>query len=114
MLKKTEIRTEFERRRKERWKRLEMTAAEAAALIALRARADIGQAFDETGEMLPVHRWPEELRLAVKSVRGEHVTLHDGLKACEVVLQMHGTLKHAVDVRHFDHVAYLASKSEGR
>ena len=101
MLKKAEIRTELERRRNERWQRLEMTAEEAAALVAIRARADIGQAFDEAGEMLPVHLWPEALRLAVKGLKpgpfGDTITLHDGLRACELVLQMAGKLKNARD-----------------
>ena len=96
-----------------------MTAEEAAALVAIRAHADIGQAFDdESGVMLPITMWPEEFRLAVKGLKlgpfGDTITLHDGLRACELVLQMAGKLKNAVDVQHFDHVAYLASKSDGR
>jgi len=117
-LRKPHVSKELDRRRQERWQRLEMTAEEAAALVAIRARADIGQAFDENGVMLPVTMWPEELRLAVKSIKpgpyGDTITLHDGLRACELVLQMAGKLKQVVALQHFDHVGYLASKSEGR
>ena len=39
---------------------------EALALISARARADIAEALDEKGRLLPLEHWPESLRLAIR------------------------------------------------
>jgi hypothetical protein len=98
----------------ERFERLKMDGDEAMALLAVIARADLAEAVDaETGAMLPVHRWPLTLRLAVKSVKGRSITLHDGLKACELIARAAGRLSPAPSrVGIFDHAAYLSGLTD--
>lgn len=84
------------------------------ALLAVIARADLAEAFDsETGAMLPVHQWPLTLRLAVKSVKSGSITLHDGLKACELLARAIGRLRPALSrISFFDHAAYLGGLTD--
>lgn len=106
----------------ERFERLKMDGDEAMGLLAIIARANIADAFDpDTGAMLPVHQWPLTLRLAVKSVKnlnslkGPSITLHDGLKACELIARAAGRLG-STSFRSdgFDHAAYLAGLTDLR
>jgi hypothetical protein len=97
--------------RKDRMRRLGMDADEATLLTAMRARADLILAFDEDGNQLPFHKWPRELRVAVKSRKSDGtVVLLDQQRATETILQMHGKLKNVAAVNHFDHLAYLTDK----
>jgi hypothetical protein len=95
-----------------RFARLKMDGDEAMALLAVIARADLVEAFDlETGAMLPAHQWPLTLRLAVKSfsIKRRSITLHDGLKACELIARAAGRLTPTSSrTSVFDHAAYLA------
>lgn len=101
--------------RSDRAKRLSMAADEAAMRVAICARANIRNAYDNDGILLPVHEWPDVLALAVKAVKPDGtIILHDALKACITILQMHGKLRPTVDVNHFDHVGYLAGKARAR
>lgn len=89
-----------------------MEADEAMALLSTIARADILELFDENGDMLPVHLWPASIRLAVKTVRcsrsGVSITLHDALRACELIATAAGRLKPSAEHRQpFDYAAYL-------
>jgi phage terminase small subunit len=105
----------LERIRAERATRLAMAADEAAALLAICARADIRAAYDHNGRRLPVHEWPDELAGAVKVVKADGtIVLHDGLKARITILQMHGRLRPTQLESQFDHVAYLAALSRRR
>lgn len=99
--------------RADRAARLNMAADEAAALLAIRARADIRLAYDDAGKLLPVRDWPDEFASAVKAFKPDGtIVLHDGLKACITVLQMHGKLRStAKEAVQFDHLAYLAALS---
>lgn len=105
-----------------RWQRLQMDGDEAMALIALSARADIldaygpapataGEAANDDLVLLPVSRWPERLRLAVKAVKADgSIVLHDALRARELVATATGRIRSKVDVAHsFDHAAMLAA-----
>jgi len=97
--------------RAERYAALEMQADEAVALISLTARADIGDAYAEDGvTLLPVAQWPASLRLAVKGIKpgpfGDSITLHDGLRARELMAQIQGRLKNTLELK-FDHAKYL-------
>lgn len=98
----------------ERFKRLAMQGDEAIALLSLRARANIRDAYDAKGQLLPIQQWPETLVLAVKSCKANgDITLHDGLKAAELMAIATGRLKTAVNVLHsFDHAAHLAGLDE--
>ena len=103
----------IDRIRAERATRLSMAADEAAALLAIRARADIRFAYDDAGNRLPVHEWPDEFAQAVRTVKADGtIVLHDALKACITILQMHGKLRStAKEAVQFDHLAYLAALS---
>jgi hypothetical protein len=104
--------------REERWHRLEMQGAEAIALISIVARANIADAFDERGNLLAPHLWPDTLSLAVKRFQlskdgSFSIILHDGLRAAELIAIATGRLKQKVGVAHtFDHVRYLAGAEE--
>ena len=88
-----------------------MDADEATLLTAIRARADLGLAFDEDGKPLPLHQWPRELRVAVKSRKPDGtIVLVDPQRATETILRMHGMLTRVVGGSQFDHVGYLAGK----
>lgn len=93
-----------------RLKLWEMSADESVALIGAVARADIGELYDADGKLLPIGSWPDYMRLAVKSIRGDGtVVLHDGLRARELVAVMTGKLRNKLDVNHtFDLAKYLA------
>jgi hypothetical protein len=113
LLKNPEIAAAIEKGREASFKRLEMSGDEAVALLSISARADIGDAFDERGKMLPLHLWPERLRLAVRTVKptrkGLAITLHDGLKARELMAMVQGRLRASVELHHsFDPAGYLA------
>jgi phage terminase small subunit len=91
------------------WAQLEMSAEEALALVACSARANLADAYDEHGQLLPFTAWPRTLQAAVRSRKGEDIVLNDQLKAREMILISHGRLRAGVDVRHsFDHEGHLA------
>jgi phage terminase small subunit len=93
----------------ERRKRMAMEGDEAIALLSARARANLTHAYDGQGKLLPFELWPIELQLALKSHDGDKVTLHDGLKAAELMARATGRLKDSVDLTHkFDHAKHLA------
>jgi phage terminase small subunit len=111
-LRSPKIARALEQLRKDRVKRLNMDADEAAMLTAITARADIRLAYDAEGKPLPPAEWPDEFAKAVKSIRADgSIVLHDSQKARETILLMAGKLKQTVDVNHFDHLAYLAGKT---
>ena len=113
LLRDPKIRPLIEERRAERFARLKMQGDEALALLAMRARADIADAFDDDGKMLPVEQWPESLRLCVKDVDGEKIRLYDGLKAAELLAVQTGVLKTNANITvNFDHATYLAGLDE--
>jgi hypothetical protein len=67
----------------------------AMALLAVIARANLADAYDERGRLLPVPLWRLTLQLAVKSVKGCSIILHDGLKACWLIARAAGRLSPA-------------------
>lgn len=112
MLRKIEVRAAVEKRRQERFKHLQMEGDEALALIALRARADLADAYDDKGRLLPFHQWPESLRLAcrVRCDRDGNLEwqMPDGLKAAELMAIATGKLKTNTMQIVFNHAEYLA------
>jgi hypothetical protein len=114
MLRISKVRAVVDATQAERWRHLEMVASEAIAMISIIARANIADAFDERGKLLPVHLWPETVSLAVRTFRiGKNgsfsLTLRDGLRAAELIAVATGRLKHKAGVVHtFDHVKCLA------
>jgi phage terminase small subunit len=80
--------------RKSRLERYGMDADEAMKRIALIARADIRQMFDDEGRMRPVQEWPDELALAVRGIEekelGTKVTFDSRLAALELIASAGG------------------------
>jgi hypothetical protein len=117
MLRIAKVEDFIEREQTARRKRLQMNADEALALISIVARADIGDAYDKKGKLLPIHQWPDSLRLAVKGIKpgpfGDTIVLNDRLKALELLLTAEGRLRNKVDLSHSveDVVALLAAKT---
>jgi phage terminase small subunit len=112
LLRLPKIRAALGSRQQERFKALQMEGDEALALIALRARANLADAYDERGQLLPFHLWPESLQLAVRWRINENGHLEvqhaDGLKAAELMAIASGKLKTNVLQVQFDHASYLA------
>ncbi len=80
-----------------RWKRLAMDGDEALARVAGDARADLRRLFDENGELLPVHEWPDSVAQSVKAIRpgpfGTTVVLNDSLAARRIIIEQTSKLK---------------------
>ena len=80
-----------------RWHDQQMNGEEALARLATQARADVRQLFDRRGQLLPPHRWPDEIASCVKSIQrgpgGVKVTLVDALAAVRLILENTGKLK---------------------
>jgi len=55
-----------------------MEGDEALALISMRARANLAEAFDDAGKLLPFNLWPENLQVAVRWRINEDGTLRCG------------------------------------
>lgn len=110
ILRNPKVRAELEAESKERFARLEMKADEALARISETARIDPTDAYDEDGKLLPFRAWPEALRRSVKAIRADgSFTLHDSLRAQELMAQAGGKLKAGSLVLSFDHAKYLGA-----
>lgn len=115
LLRKIKVAEAVRRGRLERWKQLEISADDAMYLIAQAATADLADAYDEAGELLPFPEWPEHLRLAVREIREDGtVKLLDPLKAREMIAVDGGRIKRSLEVNlnAFDHGEYLASRTD--
>lgn len=110
ILRNPKVRAELEAESKERFARLEMKADEALFRISETARIDPTDAYDEDGKLLPFRAWPEALRRAVKAIRADgSFTLHDSMRAQELMAQAGGKLKAGSLVLTFDHAKYLGA-----
>lgn len=98
LLRIAKIKARVDALRAARWKRLQMDGDEALALVALDARADPRELFDEKDELLPARDWPDSVASSVKSIRpgpfGTTITLNDSLTARRIILEQTGKLKH--------------------
>jgi hypothetical protein len=97
LLRNPQIRARVEALKQARWKRLQMSGDEALYRVAVTARADVLDLFDDHGQLLSPHLWPASVRLAVKSVKqhdgGMTISLFDALTAQRIILEQTGTLK---------------------
>ena len=116
VLRKPKVEAALEKRRAERYRALQMEGDEALALIAMRARADVADAYDARGRLLPFHQWPQALRLACRTRSDKDGNVEwafpDGLKASELMAIATGKLKTNVLQVQFDHAAHLAGLDE--
>ena len=85
-----------------------MSGDEALARVAQDARADIRQLFDEQGNILLPHLWPDELANSVEAVdvKAGKVKLASKSTARRIILEQTGKLKTIGGIL-FDHAAYL-------
>lgn len=92
---------------------IEATAEEAMAAITRTLRLDPRLLLDPQGKPLPMHLWPDDVALVVKSVKANgDVVFYDKMHAAELIAESHGKIKKRLDVSlTFDHVKYLADKS---
>ena len=96
-----------------------MSAAEAIALIADDARADVRRLFNEKGRMLDPHEWPDDVARSIHSIQPSadglawKVKLNDPLAARRLVLELQGKLKGANDSGLRDLAEILAEKWSG-
>lgn len=116
LLRNVKVRNFLEREQEPRRDRLRIDGDEAIALLSIIACANIGDLFDEHGKLLPVHQWSEHMQLCVKSIKpgrfGTAITLHDALKARELLAIAGGKLRAARGVNDtFDCLNYLAIKT---
>jgi hypothetical protein len=116
MLRTVKVRAAIDSRRAERFQALKMEADEALSLIALRARANLADAYDDTGKLLPFHQWPESLQLACRARCDKDGRIewqfYGALKAAELMAIATGKLKSKVLEVQFDHAGYLAGLDE--
>lgn len=102
LLRNVQVREAVEAGRRKRLEALAMDGDEAMQRIALIARTDIRELFDEDGRILPPTAWPAELALAVKGIKdrehGREVTFDSRLSALEMIASAHGKLKRTVEV----------------
>jgi len=79
------------------WKPLQISGDEALARVAQHARVDIRLLYDEKGELLKPHLWPDAIAASVKGLQhgpyGLKVTLVDPLAALRLVLEVTGKVK---------------------
>lgn len=112
MLTNVDIRKAIDARRTEAWAKHRIDSEQALDLIAMVAKVDIAECYDEEGRLIPVYEWPLELRLCVKEVKADGtVKLLDALRARQLIAQAGGKLRASSDVEHFDHEAYLAART---
>ncbi len=112
LLRKAEVSAFIEREEFERRQRLRMEADEALEGLSRIARADIRRLYDCDGHLLPIALWPLDIADCVKTVTatryGPAVTLHDKLKAFELIAIAGGLLKRTPPAEpEFDHAAFL-------
>lgn len=94
------VRAFLNRRLEERWKPLEMAAAEAVGRISQIARADIRELLDEKGVLKRPELWPESIRGCVRAIKpgpaGDGVTIESPLAALRIILELTGRLKNPI------------------
>lgn len=94
LLRIPKIRARLDELRAARFRRLQMDGDEALALVAGDARGDMRELFDEKGNLLPPHLWPDVVARSVKGYKlGVSVTMNDSLHARRIVLEQTGKLK---------------------
>lgn len=76
LLTKLSIQEEITRLKEAQYKRLQMSADEVLAELSLIARADLAQAFEENGNLKPIHAMPDSIRRALSGIDTEE--LYDG------------------------------------
>lgn len=112
MLTNVDIRQAIDARRTEAWAKHRIDSEQALDLIAMVAKVDIAECYDDEGRLLPVYEWPLEVRLCVKEVKADGtVKLLDPLRARQLIAQAGGKLQGSSDVGLFDHEAYLAART---
>lgn len=94
LLRSPKIRARLAELRDARFRRLQMSGDEALGRVAMDARADVRKLFNpDTGKMLPVHLWPDDIAGSVRSIKGDAVTFTDPLAARRIILEHTGKLK---------------------
>lgn len=81
----------------QRWEALQMSGDEVLVRLALVARADPRLLFDDTGQLLSPHQWPDEIALAVEAFRISNrktifVQLANKLGAFRLILEEAGRI----------------------
>lgn len=101
MLRNAKVAPVIEDAQRDRWKRLKMTGDEALALLSLDARVDTRLLYDEKGEPLPPHLWPDEIALTIQSVKdgpyGKTITFSNRHAARKLLAEHAGVLKTDAD-----------------
>ncbi len=67
-LRKPQIAQFIEKERRERFKRLQMDGDEVLARVAMDARADVTECFDDNWNLLPRAQWPASMRNSVEAI----------------------------------------------
>jgi phage terminase small subunit len=75
---KVRVRQAIQEAQARRAARVEVQADDVLRELLRIARADIAQAFDESGALLPVQEMPEDVRRAIASIEVEQVGGDDG------------------------------------
>lgn len=102
MLTKVDIRVFLATHMTDAWKALQMSGDEALARVAMAARADIRLLFDDEGNLLSPHRWPDEIAYSVEAFHSGGigrwgVRLGDKLTALRMILEQTGYMRQSGD-----------------
>jgi phage terminase small subunit len=101
LLRKPEIAAFIAASQDKAWKGLQMSGDEALARVALDARADVRELFDDNGRRLPVHKFPDSIANSIESIevkRGSFkVKLASKSAARRVILEQTGKLKNPLE-----------------
>lgn len=83
----------------DRWKGIHMTGDEVLARVAMDARSDPRQLFDEKGKLLDPHDWPDDIANSIESVKvkpeGVEIKLASKTAARRTILEITGKVKGA-------------------
>jgi len=97
LLREPKIRKKIDEARAERWQRLQMGSDEAMSLLAGDARADPRDLFDENGELLKPHLWPDHIARSVASIKhgpyGLSIKLNNSQAARRMIAEQLGAIK---------------------
>lgn len=72
----------------------EATADEAMEVITRVTRVDVRKIYDAKGKPIPVKDWPDELALAVKSIKGDGtIVFYDKMRGAELIAEAAGRIR---------------------
>jgi hypothetical protein len=90
------VRAYLSQRLEDAFRPFQMGGDQALARVAMIASSDIRDLYDEKGELLPTHLWPDHIAPCVRSVKngryGKAITLESPIQALRIILEQTGKI----------------------